>query len=208
MKLALTVLSLLALLIGGASAQTAAQATVAAPATTGQTFPVQVHVGKAPDGTFYSTQAMDNTVIIAVGQFVILNSNPGYLLDPDSIRFSGDNDFINSIPTDKVFEFLAQEIVRQGTLLGYTPYSTDCLVPVRTKVYSASCVTRQWLGALTTIAACSTGENIWEYAVCKAPTNSTLNVTRVPYTNTAICSGQPGQACEPTCPQQASPGLL
>jgi hypothetical protein len=193
MKLALTVLSLLAIMTSCVSAQTVASTT-----TNGEiidALPIQVGVAASPDGTFYTTRERGSVVMIIFGEYVVRNGVPGYELNPDSIRFRGDDEFINRIPTDKVYEFLSREIVAQGTLRGFTPSSPDCSVPTRTKVYSKACVTRDWRGINTRFIPCTDQNSIWEYAVCRADGSEYPNVTRVPYENPVICP-----IGEPTCP--------
>lgn len=204
MKLALTVLSLLAILIGGASAQTSAQVAVNSSLST--SFPIKVGVGINPDGSFYSTSRAPITTITAVGQFTVRNGVPGYELAPDSIRFSGEDATINSIPTSRVYEFLAREVVVQGSLLGFTPVASNCSAPTDVKVYSKACITREWRGIATRFIPCTTEESIWEYSVCGTNTIDGMNVARVAYTNTIVCP--PTTGCEATCPPASAPLLL
>ncbi len=206
MKLALTVLSLLAIISASISAQTTAQVTVDSKTTTSTSFPVQIGVETNPDGTFYTTRGRAPIVIIAVGTYTVRNGVPGYELAPDSIRFSGNDETINRIPTSRVYEFLAREVVVQGSLLGFTPVASSCSAPTDVKVYSKACITREWRGVATRFIPCTTEESIWEYNVCGTNTIDGMNVARVTYNNTVVCP--PTVGCDATCPLTSIPLLL
>lgn len=203
MKLALTILSLLAIISGLASAQTLASVATGSSTTS---FPVTVGVAVGNDGTVYTTRERASTFVHIIGAFTVRNGVPGYEIDPDSIRFSGSDETINRIPTSRVYEFLAREVVVQGSLLGFTPVASNCSAPTDVKVYSKACITREWRGVATRFIPCTTEESIWEYNVCGTNTIDGMNVARVTYTNTIVCP--PTTGCEATCPPASAPLLL
>jgi len=169
MKLALTILTLIAIIGGSTSAQTTAEATRTNNMQIITSFPVQLSVAVAPDGNIYPSRGSD-ILIICVGHYVLVGEGggtSGYSLASGSIEFRGDDDVIDAIPTNRLYDLLTWETVNEGTRLGLIPTSTDCTMPAHIKVYSESCVTRTRQGSLSTITPCTTDQlSTWEYAVC------------------------------------------
>jgi len=165
------------------------------------------------DADFMGTRTSDGRGILTeeekkgltASQIITLWSVGGgtdYVLDPDSLTFSGDGTWLNQNSAVTLFDLLAKAAVAQGVVLGYTPCAVSCNPgSVTVHAYTPSCVRRVGTGISTLIVAQDPSVLCMrEFMVC-CPTGVTApQVTPMLHEGTTCSGGVNGYSYEPTCP--------
>lgn len=119
-----------------------------------------------------------------------------YVINVESIRFSGNCADADSISTADLFDLLAQADISQGIALGYATCGDLCGDTETTRVYEDACVQRVGSGCATQFTVCAgSGFCSRRYNVC-CPNGPGSPVLRLLSTDAPACTGF---GCESTC---------
>lgn len=122
-----------------------------------------------------------------------------YVINVQSIQFTGDGAVVDAMTTKQIFDLIAQMTVAQGVGLGYTSCPSNCNTPTQAVVKIPACVERLGTGLETHFAVCAgTGCCTRVYNVCCPVSNSAPQIT-LASSNSPGCSGA-AAGCESTCP--------
>jgi hypothetical protein len=120
------------------------------------------------------------------------------VINPTSIKFSGDCSGLNTMPTSQIFDVIAMATVSQEVGSGYMTCSASCASPTITKIYLPACVHRAGTDADTHFESCSPNSCCTRtYSVC-CPNGTGSPVITLISSQSTGCT--PNSYCESTCP--------
>lgn len=136
-------------------------------------------------------------VIVEISIWRTQNGNV-YSIQPGSIRFSGDDRAIDSMPTKMLFDLIAQAAVGQGHTAGYSTCPANCGNNF-VRVSLPACVRRLGSGKATRFESCRPGACCTRtYSLCCPDGNGTPTI-RLVGSSGSDCSGDTGPGCMPVC---------
>lgn len=150
----------------------------------------------------------NNTTGVSQGSAEILvyllsSGQKDYVIDENTIRFSGDCDGLVTMPTSQLFGMFSQAAVAKAVSLGYEQCNSNCNPPTpqAIRVYQALCVERLGVGLGTIFSSCDhTAYCQKEYTICCPDGPNAPVITQIGSTYSGICglSGS-GAQCQSTC---------
>jgi hypothetical protein len=146
--------------------------------------------GALPLGS-QSIQIEWETIVEAIGG--------DFIIDPATIRLSGDSATIDALTTPQLFTTIAHTTISQAVALGYMPCTVLCTSPDTAVVRLPACVERMGTGETTHFIPCGApGCCTRRYAVC-CPNGLTEPVVLLLAAEGPPCEGKM-EECESTCP--------
>jgi len=135
--------------------------------------------------------------------FLLSSGQKDYVVDENTIHFTGDCDGFAAMPTGQLFGMFSQAAVAKAVSLGYEQCTANCNAPSprAIRVYQALCVERLGAGLGTIFASCDrTAYCQKEYTVCCPDGPNAPVITQIGSTYSGVCglSGS-GSQCESTC---------